>query len=101
MAFTPGPWRYFDPMGDNVGDENDYFEIQSASHSENEIPDVDLTGFLGEPNARLIAASPDLLLALEALLQWFRPSEDTEDADDPAVAAARQAHAAVKLARGE
>lgn len=46
-------------------------------------------------------AAPTLLLALETLLQWFRPSEDTDDADDPAVAAARQAHAAVKLARGD
>lgn len=96
--FTAGPWERY-ALVNVLGGDGRRSVANAGGHSDNRQDDCGLGENIA--NARLIAAAPSLLLALETLLQWFRPSEDTDDADDPAVAAARQAHVAVKLARGE
>ena len=60
-AHTPGPWRY---MRHSV--DSNYMKIYCSSDpGEGD----NLRGYCGEANARLIAASPDLLEALQAMQQ--------------------------------
>lgn len=61
---TPGPWYCADLMHDG----RSVVVIQSASINEdNYVGEVDVEDAQGEANARLIAAAPDLLDALEAI----------------------------------
>lgn len=62
MTHTPGPWRYFDPTGDNTRTSETYFEVAAGSGYTPE--GFNLTGFVNEADARLCAAAPDLLAAL-------------------------------------
>ena len=57
---TPGPWRYENP---SIG--SNYARI---FFSADEKDGDNLCGYCGEANARLIAASPELLEALELIL---------------------------------
>lgn len=101
---TPGPWRVY-------GDDTNIFVGQTDSDNENacdgirqvcevkqgdsEIPDYDEAA----ANAQLIAAAPDLLEALEAILQGFQkgdfkrthPRQSNSDPYHPALIAARDA----------
>jgi len=62
MPHTPGPWRYFDPIGDNNPDTQGYFEVAGGDgYTPN---GFNLTGYIGEDDARLTAAAPDPLAAL-------------------------------------
>ena len=66
---TPGPWAYWEPQTDNGK-----WQIDAASGPMLPRPKIATvhTKLVGsEANARLIAASPDLLKALEAALSWF------------------------------
>ena len=59
-AHTPGPWHY----KPHVADSNYMLIFCSSDQHEGD----NLRGYCGEANARLIAAAPDLLAALKAIL---------------------------------
>lgn len=63
---TPGPWRY-------KADGGNYMRIFCSN---DQGWGDNLCGYCGEANARLIAAAPDLLEALTALLPYTRACED-------------------------
>lgn len=88
---TPGPWYVINERGNAIVRAE---KLGAVSHVF--VADCGLD-FLAEDNARLIAAAPDLLAALEdalkdlsALSQWDRAS-----------ACARTARAAIAKAKGE
>jgi hypothetical protein len=71
---TPGPWREFAPEIDGIVEEN-YRTICGGADLEPGVPNsqwgyeyFDISGYISPANARLIAAAPDLLEALESLL---------------------------------
>jgi hypothetical protein len=79
-GFTPGPWDY---------DAED-FEIYALETFET----LELT----EPNARLIAAAPELLEALieaREMLEWYETALTQEDFNSPKI------NAAISKATGE
>jgi hypothetical protein len=81
---TPGPWIWCS----GEANEHDCYVI---AEDEN---DVLATG-LSEPDARLIAAAPDLLAALK---EYIRDFGDNEDSDSQLMAA--KARAAIAKAEG-
>jgi hypothetical protein len=89
---TPGPWRY----KPHSVDSNYMLIFCSADPSEGD----NLRGYCGEANARLIAAAPDLLEALQSMCEYtaeLNPSQgfDGHDAD-----AVNKARAAIAKATG-
>jgi hypothetical protein len=91
---TPGPWSV-GPWFDNYGEPE--IIIEHKADAGNLVIAVALGGLVGqEANARLIAAAPDLLEALNAMLthmgmdedEWNKPTFD-------------QARAAIAKAIGE
>lgn len=72
IKHTPGPWKVVE-SGDNNGyyvrkDEKDYYLGETIICSEiNQGYDV------GKSDAKLIAAAPELLKALERLITWVDP----------------------------
>lgn len=80
---TPGPWRFSSHPHDG-----NYMRIHCSSDP-NE--GDNLRGYCGEANARLIAAAPDLLSALEMIMAKVAGCER-----DPEYEAARAAIAKVK-----
>lgn len=84
---TPGPWH----LSRHPYDRN-YMRITCGNDP---AKDDTLRGYCGEANARLIAAAPDLLAALERLLL----SGDVRDAAEKS--ALTQARAAIAKAEGE
>lgn len=101
MSHTPGPWFAHDFSGVSGGNEvvaSDYCVSCTT-------PDHITVAFMGnglrcareewEANARLIAAAPDLLEALEDLLHQARLSESEGGWDF------EQARAAIAKARGQ
>jgi hypothetical protein len=84
--FTPGPWSVADWM--IVGGNGEYVARMTWDNE--------------EPNARLIAAAPDLFLALQAAAEYLDGiPESAAGGDDDAVRIARNAFAALAKARGE
>ncbi len=84
---SPGPWRFTCHAHDS-----NYMRITCSNdpgHGDN------LRGYCGEANARLAAAAPELLDALERLLD----SGDVRDAAD--AGALKQARAAIAKAVGQ
>lgn len=64
-AHTPGPWNvlpWFAPSGAEIT------TVQALNRTVADCPGEDETA---KANARLIAAAPDLLAALEACLPWL------------------------------
>ena len=90
---TPGPWelRHFG-QGTRVGITADGHGIATLDHTENQ-----------EANARLIAAAPALLAALERLSAGMWEGVRGEDYTNPLVYGeqVKQARKAIALARGE
>jgi len=89
MSHTPGPWHVH-PWGDNS------YEINSTQLTVCNVPgfsDETVDSGSAESNARLIAAAPDLLEALEGLMPMWESG-----IDEPWV---RKARAAIKKAKGE
>jgi type VI protein secretion system component VasF len=84
MSHCPGPWRY--EMHDGTNYARLYMERSGLTGDA-------MRGYIGEDNARLIAAAPDLLAACQALLAM----ESDEDADG----AAEQIRDAIEKATGE
>ena len=92
---TPGPWRY-------KADGGNYMRI--FCHNDEGWGD-NLCGYCGEANARLIAAAPDLLEALTALLSYTRACEDMLNATTMTIkpnssAQIRRARVAIEKATG-
>lgn len=89
-AHTPGPWK---AVTQQTAAEFDCMEIADISHMR-VVPESGGWPTPGKPedDARLIAAAPDLLSALQELVGW------QTCAPDEAVAAA---HAAIAKATGE
>lgn len=92
---TPGPWIFWD-NGSQVG-------VGKAYDNESDIAHVD--GFdsdrsLAEEaaNARLIAAAPDLLSALERMIKWGQAQKTAEGSGYWSL---RQARDAMEKALGE
>jgi hypothetical protein len=82
MKHTPGPWS----------DDWNFIVVSRADGRENYIAQIcesDEEGLFIEDsaeraaNARLIAAAPDLLAALRALLDWGREHTSPTDANSP------------------
>lgn len=71
---TPGPWRYYDPIGDGHDPVfGPYFQIETGGGRS-------LTGFISEADARLIVAAPEMLAALHELRIWAGRRGDQDDA---------------------
>jgi hypothetical protein len=90
MSHTPGPWtiapHYYPSMKEIIGPSFKITAVMTAT----DLTDVDYQKRTAD--LRLIAAAPDLLEALEALI------EDQRDASLPVLA---QARAAIARAKGE
>lgn len=84
---TPGPWRFSTHPHDG-----NYMRIHCSSDPHE---GDNLRGYCGEANARLIAAAPELLEALERLIA----SGDVRDAAEKG--AITQARAAIAKATGK
>ena len=84
---TPGPWHTAGEQG---------VQIRSAK---DQIAKVwTMRGNEWKANARLIAAAPDLLEALRAMVDYFGPHPDVDNGLDETLTAAR---AAIAKATGE
>ena len=88
---TPGPWRVVDSWNDHMVESQNGEEIiwQDGPHD---------TPTINEANARLIAAAPDLLEALESMLQSFLITQSLDDY--PIDAPCNKARAAIAKAKG-
>jgi hypothetical protein len=62
-AHTPGPWRFRNPIGDNPDPiRGPYFEISGGGGS-SFVKSFNVSGYVSEADARLMASAPDLLAA--------------------------------------
>ena len=102
MAATPGPWTVEDYALD---DEASWFFHHTIEDADGDfICHTSYTRVWGgkdeheEANARLIAAAPDLLAALEGLYDLAYPSDDHDHALMNALSLARAALAAAHQA---
>ena len=99
-AHTPGPWRMvrFEFL---EGEElevaryrhPDWWEVRS--NPDKDYRSMGVSGHIGEANARLIAAAPDLLEALEDVVKQVLGAEADMWLD------IKQARAAIAKAKGE
>ncbi len=89
MSHTPGPWRY---DSGKIWTPRGWWVASVYEDMEEDIKGA---------NGRLLAAAPDLLEALEAMLSYtaeLNPLQGCDGRDHPAV---NQASAAIAKARGE
>jgi hypothetical protein len=73
MKFTAGPWHIDDDTEDRLtvrAEDNGFIADCDDGHYND--ADVYIRSAYAEPNARLIAASPDLLAALQAIDAGFK-----------------------------
>ena len=85
---TPGPWKFYDDSNDGKTNRIEIVAIgKTVARIYHSVPEEDL------PNARLIAAAPDLLNAVRFLLS--NPDNRISKADRDA------AYAAIAKATGE
>jgi len=99
---TPGPWKIGSEQTDGLGR---YAQVQSSEEFGDIVARVCVAhnanhtlNRSGRANARLIAAAPELLEALELILPYLT---DGEDAGDEATALAPIVRAAIAKAKGE
>jgi hypothetical protein len=92
---TPGPWVVYD---DSNNGKTNRIEIaalgKTVARIYHSVPEEDL------PNARLIAAAPDLLEALQDFLNWSNSVYYGEDTRRELVMAKNKARAAIAKATG-
>jgi hypothetical protein len=67
-SYTPGPWREYAPDIQDVGVDKNYRTIAAGCEYLKVQSGFAITGFVSPADARLIAAAPDLLEALQSLL---------------------------------
>jgi hypothetical protein len=79
MSHTSGPWKIFEGWGadnrrpvivDSIPDVNGKFVGNCICYAASTNPDI-------EANARLIAAAPDLLEALQAIARFYNDEKTT------------------------
>lgn len=92
IKHTPGPWKC-EPRPDEWDDDDPAFYI---THPATQCPDTTIVNLDNEADARLIAAAPDLLEALERSLSWLSSYPGGN-----ALNCYNQARAAISKARGE
>ncbi len=93
---TPGPWKVIPPVGPgNYGVNSEKALTAYGNWCVAVIPNGDHAE--AAPNARLIAAAPALLEALEALAEYWRNGTPVQ----PGSEVANDALAAIAAARGE
>ena len=104
MSHTPGPWT---DIGDPTGEGTPhYHEIHPATQdyfTEASPDGFSVTGYMKDSDARLIAAAPDLLAALEsaeAQLSIDYPGASREKYWPTIAPVIEQARAAIKKAKG-
>lgn len=70
VSFTPGPWEYVPKLSGSENHKGFFIRAEKTTRNGKwslaEVQPGDEDGNLGEANARLIAAAPDLLAALVA-----------------------------------
>ena len=105
-AHTPGPWKASRRYADTIVIEGDggYRHIVGVGADEITESGGEEMSAEQEANARLIAAAPELLAALERLTdvtQWLDVSFASEDEEAEAEEALGVAQAAIAKARGK
>jgi len=98
---TPAPWRLDDPIHDHVTKQGDNYHIIDAG-DELAGPALGVTGFtireyMPLADARLIAASPDLLAVTKAAFSIMRGTA-TDQTDIEWIATVKRLHSAIKKA---
>lgn len=99
-APTPGPWEI-------SGDRDDVWEIIAPTEAAvaptfGSVAEITYTGGNAEANARLVTAAPDLLEALEALVETVAPAvSGTAHLEPYFVEPIAKARKALARARGE
>ena len=100
MSHTPGPWQFYEiPHRDGLGIIGPGLEEDEIAH----LDDMDRSRAENVANGYLLAAAPDLLAALEAILQTFAWASDDmlrEYPDTPQPRAILAARAAIARAKG-
>jgi len=93
---TPGPWRYSELGSEGAMIYPDYGDIRERGRA---ICRVDMRDTLTDfANARLIAAAPELLEAVEAASDYFH---DFTESDQEETDLAKLMRAAIAKAKGE
>jgi hypothetical protein len=109
---TPGPWRDVAPpilceKGSQFKVIDDKYRVirggKGYFDSENPVAGFCVSGFIAPENARVLAAAPALLEALDRLIQSISTREDQHgERFDPAILhACAVGEAAISLAKGE
>lgn len=93
VGYTPGPWEYrqFYENGELSG-----FTVSGIA----DIPEISDTA---EANARLVAAAPELLEALEHFFEWHADNFETfaDETNMQLLCLANEAEVAIRKAKGE
>ena len=100
MKPTPGPWEYFPKLSGSENHRGFRIGVDKGWFIADAMP-IDMDGKEGEANARLIAAAPDLLEALQLLLDIERGGDQGGSFRERLYAAFRKAEKAVSKATGE
>ena len=102
---TPGPWRVAGrrTFGPSTGARDITHTVVAMPHPNGEWEVIGVRSANEEADARLIAAAPDMLEALEAMLAMYEsaPEYPTMAEIDEMLAVDEKARAAIKKARGE
>jgi len=101
--FTPGPWVAVRNCSFwEIRDEaNDFGCIGDACASSAAAPDYGRSMDLGEANARVMAAGPELYAELRHLVRLMEPLEDRGLLNIPGLATLNGARAALAKAEGQ
>lgn len=79
MSHTPGPWEYVPKLTASENHKGFFIRAEKAARNGKwalaDVQPGDQDGHLGEANARLIAAAPELLEALSGLFERFAHGE--------------------------
>jgi hypothetical protein len=98
--FTAGPWLVSDAEHEGIADD-DYHFIRAGDgiYGSTEYTGFEISGLMNVHEARLIAAAPDLLEAVETLLDCF--VNDPLGWMDSSDIAIEKAYDAIHKAKGE
>lgn len=91
--YTPGPWKI--EHGKVYGFHGQYItrDVSDGSHYVARMDGSTMAAFNQDANARLIAAAPDLLAALEKIADGYGPQHGSQYCREMALAAIAKARA--------